>query len=324
RVGLQLNLADLVSKWRAFSPARSIVSYWASLAVLVVLAGLPFVLLAWAAPSSEEEAPAASALVTASTRGAEPDPSPGAGVSAPPAGPTVAAAPVLPDVSSLQSEPPNGFEQTGEAQGADFDIRCWPTITVVPGGRATVECSIPVFHGDGSDISLDCRAEGMTCEMSPRKVQAASDNRTHSVKLTVTAPGSASVGMFKARAVASGGETGSSMQEADVDVNVPPPFSVSCESIGAAFVRGADARIKCWVSFAGGFSDEIALSVSNSEEVPAAVDTSALKPAPDQTRAFTIELDTGKLESRSHVVRIRASSVRYVQDAVALFHILPE
>lgn len=317
-----MRIAKLVTKLRALSPGRSSVTYWASLAVLMLLAGLPFALLARSAPSSEEEAPLAPSAMSAPARVTDPDLNPSATVSLPSAGPPVATS----DASDFSAPPSPALVDVpppSEARGADFDIRCWPTVSIVPGGSATVECSIPVFHGDGSDISLECRAEGMTCEMSPRKVRAFDNYQTLTAKLTVTAPGSLPVGNFKAQARASGGETGAAFKETEVDVNVPPPFSVSCESIGASFAQGSDARIKCWVTFAAGFSDDVALSISNVDAGHAALDTPALRPVPNQTRSFTIQLDTEQLETRFYVVGIRAESVRYTQEATALFQVLP-
>lgn len=317
-----MRIANLVTKVRTLSPGRSSVTYWASLAVLMLLAGLPFALLSWAAPSSEVEESLAPSAMTAPARVTDPAPNPSAAVSLPSSGPT-GATPDASEIAATPSPAPADVPPPSEAKGADFDIRCWPTVSVVPGGSATVECSIPVFHGDGRDISLECRAEGMACEMSPRKVRAFDNNQTLTAKLTVTAPGSLPVGNFKAQARASGGETGAAFEETDVDVNVPPPFSVICESIGASFAKGSDARIKCWVTFAAGFSDDVALSISNGDAAHAALDTPALRPVPNQTRSFTIQLDTEQLETRSYVVGIRAESVRYTQEASALFQVLP-
>jgi hypothetical protein len=159
--------------------------------------------------------------------------------------------------------------------------------------------------------------------MTPETVKDARANRSVVAKLTVTAPGSASVGTYKAKAMAAGGETGAALEETEVDVSVPPPFSVSCESIGAAFAKGADATIKCWVAFQEGSAADVALTIKNPREVPASLDVAAVRGGPNQTRSFTISLSTEQLESRSYMVRVTASSLGYSQEAGALFQVLP-
>ncbi len=81
-----------------------------------------------------------------------------------------------------------------------------------------------MFNGDGSDISLTCKVEGMGCQVSPDKVRAMEDKTTMSAKMTVTAPDAAAVGIRTASVVATGGETGAALKQTDVEVNVPPTF----------------------------------------------------------------------------------------------------
>lgn len=107
-----------------------------------------------------------------------------------------------------------------------------------------------------------------------------------------------------------------------MDLNVPPPFTVSCESTGATFSKISDARIKCWVSFVEGFSDSVGLSIKNSGATSARLDVPALAPAPNQTRSFAIQFNTGGLESGVHAIVVGVSSPRHQQDAVASFQVL--
>jgi hypothetical protein len=209
------------------------------------------------------------------------------------------------------------------ARSADFDIQCWPTLAVSPGRSTTVDCNIPVYHGDGSEIALACEVAGMACVMSPNRVQTLEDRRTLTAKLTVSAPASAPVGIRRATVVATGGETGAALEQSEVDVNVPPPFSVSCESIGATFAKGAQARIKCWVTFTEGSGDAVNLSIKDPAKVPAGLDTLTLTPAPNQTKVFSIVLDTNRIDAGNHTVRVGATSPRYEQEAWAIFQVLP-
>jgi hypothetical protein len=323
-----MNISELTARWRISSPGNSAATYSVALTILLLLAGVPFLLLSWAAPESEAERSPDTRL-TGSLGNLRPASSPTAAVSLP--GVDIAAPPSpqassseTPQVAATHAPAPAPAAPAKGAKGAeaDFEIECWPTLSVVPGGTSTVDCNVPVFNGDGSDISLSCSVDGMTCSMSPGKVRTTVDNRTLAAKLTVTAPGSAPVGIRKAVAIASGGETGAAVKQADVDVNVPPPFTVSCESIGAAFSRGADAKIKCWVAFLEGYSEEVALAIKDSGATSAGLDVQSLGVAPNQTRSFTIQLNTGSLESGIHAIRVGASTARYQQDAVAAFQVL--
>lgn len=323
-----MNISKLAARWRILSPGNSAATYSVALAILLLLAGVPFVLLSWAAPESKAERSPDTRL-TGSLGNLGPDSSPSAVASLPGVD---LAEPPSPQASSSQSPqvaatrapaPAAAPAKSAKSAKADFEIECWPTLLVVPGGTSTIDCSVPVFNGDGSDISLTCRVEGMTCAMSPQKVRTTVDNRTLAAKLTVAAPESAPVGILKAVAIASGGETGAAVKQAAVDVNVPPPFSVTCESIGAAFSKGADAKMKCWVAFLEGYSEEVALAIKDSGATSAGLDVYALNVAPNQTRSFTIQLNTGNLESGIHAIRVGASTARYQQDAVAAFQVLP-
>ena len=322
-----MNTGDVVAKWRAMSPGKGAAAFWGALTALLLLAALPLVLLSMTAPSSKAEKPLEDGRrLAASARNAAPDSSPSTVPSLPgiddagskPPVPQRPATPGAPALSTLVTP-----AAADHVRATDFDLQCWPTMSVVPGTSSTIDCDVSGFNGDGTEISLTCRAEGMVCRMSPETVKDVKDNRTVVAKLTVTAPGSASVGTYTAKAMAAGGETGAALEETEVDVSVPPPFSVSCESIGAAFEKGADARIKCWVAFQEGSADDVALTIKNPREVPATLDVAAVRGVPNQTRSFTILLSTEQLESRSYMVRITASSLRYSQEAGALFQILP-
>lgn len=322
-----MNIAELIAKLRAWSPGRSVAVYWGGLAVLILMAGLPFFLLSATATTSESERPpegrlsgavrtssAASPGTASSTPRAAalaPSPSPDGAVAETPAGEPARAVQAL-----NPGSPPNVRE-------ADFDLQCWPTLAVSPGRSATIDCNIPVYSGDGSEIALSCQVAGMNCVMSPDRVQTLEDRRTLTAKLTVSAPVSAAVGLRRATVVAAGGETGAALEQSDVDVNVPPPFSVSCESIGATFARGAEARIKCWVAFLEGAQDVVNLTMRDPGKVAAGLDTSSLTPAPNQTKVFGIVLDTNRIAPGNHTVRLAATTSRYEQEAWAMFEILP-
>lgn len=206
---------------------------------------------------------------------------------------------------------------------SDFYIQCWPAMTVVPGRSTTVECSISLANGYNSDISLACRVDGMDCSLNPDRIKALPDLTSMTTKLTVSAPASAPVGTRAASVMATGGETGSALRQADLKVNVPPPFSVSCESVGTSFVLGTKATVKCWVSFLDGFDDPVSLTLTKTGGLQAGLDTTALPASPNQTRAFTIEVDTEGLQSRPYVVQVAAASNRYVQEATAVFQVVP-
>lgn len=321
-----MNTAELIAKWRALSPGRSVAVYWGGLAALVLMAGLPFLFLSATATTSEAERPspsrAAGSVGASSTLrpNAFSSPSLAAGSAATP-NPDNAVARTFSDEQARQ-QPADGAPASN-VKGADFDIQCWPTLAVSPGRSTTIDCNIPVYHGDGSEIALSCQVAGMACAMSPDRVQALEDRRTLSAKLTVTAPTSAPVGLRRATVVATGGETGAALEQSDVDVNVPTPFSVSCESIGATFVKGTDARIKCWVTFMEGADDVVSLSIKDPAKVAAGLDTLSLPPAPNQTKVFSIVLDTNRITPGNHTVRVGATSPRYEQDAWAIFQVLP-
>lgn len=325
-----MNITDLAARWRPSSPAKSAVTYSAALFILLLLAGVPFLLLSWAAPESKAERPSDTRLA-GSGGNLRPVASPSAVASLPgletsastTPSPQVPASPSSQQAAARQPAPVAAPVKAGEAAEADFGIECWPTLVVVPGGTTTIACSIPVFNGDGSDISLNCRVEGMTCSMSPEKVRTTGENRTLAARLTVAAPESAPVGIRKAVAIASGGETGAAVKQADVDVSIPPPFTVSCESIGATFSKGSDAKIMCWVAFLEGFGDDVHLAIKDSGATSASLDVHMLDVAPNQTRSFTIRFNTGTLNSGIHTIRVGVSSVRHHQDAVAAFQVLP-
>lgn len=318
----------LIPRLRALFPGRSAATFWGAISALVALATLPFLLLAVTAPSSEIEGAVDSTGPAASISSATPPaapataPSPGdrTGSAEPaPTGPS----PVTP---TLAVAPVNQSRTAPAAAavdlGADFDIQCWPSLAVVPGASATVECNIPVFNGDGSDISLSCKVEGMDCRLSPDKVKAVEDETATRSRLTVTAPDAAGVGVRTASVVATGGETGSALKQADVEISVPPPFSLSCESIGTSFVKGQDASIGCWISFQQGFSEEVSLAVLDPKD-GATVDPATFRPVENQTKTFTILLDTSGKKAGSHFVRVGASSPKYTVETVASFELMP-
>lgn len=326
RVGLHLNTAELIAKWRALSPGKSVAIYWGGLALLVLMAGVPFFLLSATATTSEAERSSDSRLTGAvgasstTTPDALSSPSFSAGSSASPSPDgTVIQTPVGGPVRPL----PANAVASADDRGADFDIQCWPTLAVSPGRSTTIDCNIPVYNGDGSEIALACQVTGMACVMSPDRVQPLEDRRTLTAKLTVSAPASAPVGLRRATVVATGGETGASLEQADVDVNVPPPFSVSCESIGATFVQGAEARIKCWVTFMEDSDDVVSLSIKDPGRVAAGLDALTLTGTLNQTKVFSIVLDTERIAPGNHSVRLGATTPRYEQEAWALFEIRP-
>lgn len=324
-----MNISHLTARWRISSSGKNAGAYWGALALLLLLAGVPFALLSWAAPESRSEG-TSDTRIAGSAGNLRPSSAPGAAAphigveGAVPATPTPQSSAGPAPRIAAERLPAPAPAAAAKAAETDFGIECWPTLAVVPGGASTISCNVPVFHGDGSDISLTCRAEGMTCHMNPSKVRTTVDNRTLSAQLTVVAPPSAPVGTRKAVAVASGGETGAAVEQAEVDVSIPPPFSVSCESIGAAFAKGAYAEIKCWVAFVEGFSDDVALAVKDSGATSTGLDVDLLRAAPNQTRSFTIGFNTGNLDSGVHAIRVGASSARYQQDSLATFQVLPE
>lgn len=323
-----MNPARLIPRLRALSPGRSAATFWGAISALVALATLPFLLLAVTAPSSEIEGgvdgTGPSASISSATPSAVPATAPAPDVLTG----SVAPAPVNPGLVAPTPAvaAPTATRTTPAAVavdlGADFDIQCWPSLAVVPGASATVECNIPVFNGDGSDISLSCKVEGMDCRLSPDKVKAVEDETATRSRLTVTAPDAAGVGVRTASVVATGGETGSALKQADVEISVPPPFSLSCESIGTSFVKGEDASIGCWISFEQGFSDEVNLAVLD-PETGATVDPATFRPVENQTKTFTIRLDTGGKKAGSHFVRVGASSPKYTVETVTSFELTP-
>lgn len=216
-----MNISDLAGRWRAALPGKSAAAFWGSLALLLLLAGIPLVLLALTAPQSKAERQVETGRLAAAARNMGAVTSPSAGASLPgvdeaaPTSPGPEASAGLTPQSSRAGQPEYRSAAPVEAAKtarADFEIECWPTLLVVPGGSTTINCNVPVFNGDGSEISLVCRVEGMTCGMSPDKVRTQSGNRTLAATLTVTAPDSAPVGVRKAVAIAGGGETGVAVQ----------------------------------------------------------------------------------------------------------------
>jgi hypothetical protein len=211
----------------------------------------------------------------------------------------------------------------GVATGGDFEVGCWPEVTVVPGRSATVECSVEISNGYDSEISLSCRVDGMDCAVSPADLRPVPGEPAMPAKLTVSAPASAAVGTRLAVVSATGGEAGAAQRHADVKVNVPPPFSVSCESVGTSFVVGSQAEVKCWVTFHEGFGENVSLRLLNGSALDATLDTTLLSPAPNETRSFVIQVDTAGLANRPYTLQVGAASERYREEATALFQIVP-
>lgn len=315
--------------WRALSPGRNAAAYWGGLLVLLMLAGLPFFVLSATAPSSNVEGPAGAAGLSGSPSPLA-RPSPGTGTPAPSVSPPPAAssqpmaAPGRPrPAPSGPAIDPSLTKAVSEFRDSDFQVQCWPAMTVSPGQSSTVDCSIVLAEGFRNPISLACRVEGMGCEMSPDTIDPTGEGRILTSRLSVTASHSVPVGTRVATVTAAGGRAGSPLKQAEIDVNVPPPFSVACETVGTSFRQGESAQVKCWVTFLDGSRDTVTLSLKNGGGLPADLDVRALLPIPTQTRSFTVELDTGELESRTYELLVGASSSRYSEDATVIFSVVP-
>jgi hypothetical protein len=306
---------------------RRVLTYWGALGALLVFAGLPLAILSATAPSSQVEGGAGISRIRGIVEDRSGSTSAGTDVPSPSTTESPEAELTNPpqqkaNGAAIRPPAPEGPSKAGQAGlDAGFEVQCWPDLDVVPGRSASVDCSIPLHNGYTGEISLSCRVAGMSCELNPNRVVAVADRNAMSTRLTVTAPGSASVALVIASVSATEGETGSEMKTADVRVNVPPPFLVRCESVGTSFVRGEPAAMKCWVSFHHGFSDEVALRIVGASGVPAALDTASLAAAPDQTRAFNIEIDTAALAPGIHSVNVEVSSNRYLHEAAAVFSV---
>ncbi|HEX2052340.1 MAG TPA: hypothetical protein VHJ78_01260 [Actinomycetota bacterium] len=325
--------AELLEKWRAVSPGRSAAVYWGGFAVLAVMAAVPFILLTLTAPSSEVDRPVrlARSSPTVGSSFGEPAPSitpqasPSAGESGAAASPSPQAGggPARARASRTLAPADTGPAGSDRFPDGEFDVQCWPTTAVVPGRTSTVDCRVLLTNGYSGDISLGCRIPGMECSLSPDRIHAIPSETAMTTRLTVTAPAGAPVSTRVASVTATGGESGAAQKHADVTVNVPPPFSVSCETVGAFFVQGTKAQVKCWVTFYDWLGRDVSLRLRNGAGVVAALDTSTLAPAPNQTRAFNIDLDTTGLPSRPYVLHVDAVSEPYRQEAAALFQVVP-
>jgi hypothetical protein len=308
---------------------RNVLAYWAALAGLLLLAGVPVAILSATAPSSQVEDGGGLSAISQTVRRSGPTypidsltPSPaGSGNPQSPGSPAPSrGVDVAPGRSSSAQAPST---QAPANLDAGFGIQCWPDLDVVPGGSATVECNIPLLHGFTGEIGLSCQVAGMSCSLSPNPVMAVADRSAMTTRLTVTAPDASPVGMVLASVSATGGETGSAMKTTDVRVNVPAPFLVRCESVGASFVKGEEAAMKCWISFHGGFQDAVAVTVLDAAGIPVALDTATMAAAPNQTRAFNLQFDTAALAAGVHQVKVGVSSNRYLQEAAAVFSVVP-
>lgn len=322
---MQLKFAGLSEKWRALSPGQSAAAYWAGFLVLLMLAGMPFVVLSVTAPSSDTER---EVDVVGLSRPAPGPSSPTPGLQSPTAFAEVEAPGARPPASRPRPDDtspaidPSLTKAVSDFRGSDFQVQCWPAMTVLPGASSTVDCSILLSRGFSSVISLTCRVAGMSCAMSPDVIKPVNDVDMITTRLTVTAPEGVPVGTRPVSVTAAGGRAGAPLKQADVDVNVPPPFSMSCESVGVSFQQGEIATLKCWVTFLDGSPEDVALSIKNGAGLPAGLDVKTLSPVPNQTKAFTIELDTDALDSRTYSLLVGASSPRYQQDATARFDVV--
>lgn len=314
---------------RAAGRGRKVLTYWAALAGLLLLAGVPVAVLSATAPSTQVEDGGGITEVSETVRGsgsADPIdpavPSPAGSLN-----PEASGSPApSPGVSAAAVRTPSGQAPSNAAPvnlDAGFGIQCWPDLDVVPGGSATVECNIPLLNGFTGEIDLSCRVAGMSCSLSPNPVLAVPNRSAMTTRLTVTAPDSSPVGLVLAAVSATGGETGAATKTTDVRVNVPPPFLVRCESLGASFVKGEEAAMKCWISFHGGFRDDVVLSVLDASGVPVTLDVAKMPAAPNQTRAFNLQIDTAALAAGLHQVKVGVSSNRYLQEAAAVFSVVP-
>lgn len=315
--------------WRALSKGHGPAVYWGGLALLVFLAAVPFVLFSVTAPSSEVDRPV---QLSSSSRSLDGDPpSAPSDPSSPAARPVAAEAGAASPTPRAAVQAPAGRPARSAASSGgaddradgDFEIGCWPEAAVIPGRSATVDCSVEITNGYDSEISIACRVEGMECAVSPARLQPVPGQDTMPAKLTISAPASAAVGTRLAAVTATGGETGAAQRHADVNVDVPPPFSVSCESVGTSFVVGSQAQVKCWVTFHEGFGDDVSLRLLNGAAVDATLDTTLLSPAPNETRSFVIQVDTAGLANRPYALQVGAASDRYREEATALFQIIP-
>ena len=81
--------------------------------------------------------------------------------------------------------------------------------------------------------------------------------------------------------------------------------------------------MKCWVTFLDSSSDVVSLSIRNGQGLPAGLDTSRLEARANETLAFNIEVDTDRLQSRTYVLQVHASSNRYQQETPASFQVVP-
>lgn len=313
---------------RAASGGGKALTQWAALAGLLLLAGVPVAILSATAPSTQVENDGGITEISETVRS---DPSkPSDPVFTSPTGSPNPEPPSAPEPSPGGSVTavriPSGPAPSNLAPAnldAGFGIQCWPDLDVVPGTSATVECNVPLLNGFTGEIDLSCRVAGMSCSLSPNPVVAVANRSAMTTRLTVTAPDSSPVGMVLAAVSATGGETGAAMKTTDVRVNVPSPFLVRCESLGASFEKGEEAAMKCWISFHGGFRDDVVLSVLDASGVPVALDTATMAAAPNQTRAFNLEIDTGALAAGVHQVKVAVSSNRYLQEAAAVFSVVP-
>jgi hypothetical protein len=314
---------------RAAGRGRKVLTYWAALAGLLLLAGVPVAVLSATAPSTQVEDGGGITEASETVPGSGSDdpidpavPSPAGSLN-----PEASGSPApSPGVSVAAVRTPSGQAPPNAAPAnldAGFGIQCWPDLDVVPGGSATVECNIPLLNGFTGEIDLSCRVAGMSCSLSPNPVVAVPNRSAMTTRLTVTAPESSPVGLVLAAVAATGGETGAAMKTTDVRVNVPPPFLVRCESLGASFVKGEEAAMKCWISFHGGFRDDVVLSVLDASGVPVTLDVAKMPAAPNQTRAFNLQIDTGALAAGLHQVKVGVSSNRYLQEAAAVFSVVP-
>ena len=325
-----MDFGGLTKQLRVLLPGRTVAGYWGGFLALAVLAAIPFVFLALTAPSTEVDHPASLAGTSRAIGEEAGDPAPGPSLSAS-TGAGLAESP-RPSARPTTGVPQSKFaspashpitDESLPSPGNDFDVKCWPAATVVPGRSASVECNVLLSNYSSGEISLACRVDGMECTMTPNRLRPLPHLSSLNARMTVAAPSYAPVGTWVASVTATGGETGAALKQAAVNVNVPPPFSVSCESVGTSFVQGEKANMKCWVTFLDASSDVVSLSIRNAQGLPAGLDTSRLEARPNETQAFNIEVDTDKLQSRTYVLQVYASSNRYQQEAPASFQVVP-
>lgn len=323
--------ARFAAWWRSMSPGGSAAAQIGGVVFLLLLGITPFAWLSITAPSEYVEDPRSPEIIVMHHAPGPADPE------EPPVDPAETGAAALlenpepvrrPPPESpppVRAGPPAGHSgQSGsDFRGADFDLQCWPVASVIPGRSATVDCVVPVHNGFDSQIQLECRIQGMECSFSPDVVQPAADLANLYTKLVIAAPASAEVGDHAVSVAARAQDRHGTTRESRVKVSVPPPFTVACESVGATFIQGEGGAMKCWVSFLDGFSDEVAIRIADSAGVPATLEATALAPAPNQTLAFNIEVDTERLDARVYVLQVEAASPRYQQQAPAVLRVLP-